>query len=114
MHATVLYNFNYRRTANDLLKVNAAKSFEDESIMTVSRIVEQKEVFEKRFKYRKDQTESSYEESTFTSSEEVRRKVVRYSPAAAHQVSCLKRFESCLQHKQVGMKKVHKLILGVV
>ena len=77
----------YRKTANDLLKLSTAKSFEDESIMTVSRIVEQKEVFEKRFKYRKDQTESSYEESTFTSSEEVHRKVVKYSPAAAHQES---------------------------
>ena len=59
-------------------------SIDNESVLTVSKIVEQKEVFEKRFKFRKDQLESSYEESTFKS-EEVR-EVVRYSPAAAHQL----------------------------
>ena len=73
---------------------------ENGDILTISKIVEQKQIFEKRLKFRQvnveiknliklsfyhqDQLESSYEESTFKS-EEVRQ-VVNYSPAAAHEV----------------------------
>ena len=74
---------------------------ENGDFLTISKIVEQKQIFEKRLKYRQvivnfdihhqslifyhqDQLESSYEESTFKS-EEVRQ-VVNYSPAAAHEV----------------------------
>ena len=55
-----------------------------ESVLTVSKIVEQKEVFEKRYKFRKDQLGSSFEESTIKT-EEVR-ETVKYSPAAAHEM----------------------------
>ena len=108
----VCYNYYYKQTyyfiQSRSQKVSVEKvalnksDLENENFLTISKIVEQKQVFEKRFKYRKvvqcvltlpclqrhhvqDQLEdTTYEESTFKS-EEVR-EVVKYSPAAAHEV----------------------------
>ena len=73
------------KASSDSKNVNEPSiDLNSESVLTVSKIVEQKEVFEKRYKFRKDQMGSSFEESTIKT-EEVR-EVVKYSPAAAHEM----------------------------